>query len=79
MFEYTVRNNRKDKISLTVKDQIPLSTDKEIEVEIEEQGKGILNQETGIITWNIELGPSETKKFKFGYKIKFPKDRILSK
>ncbi len=79
MFEYTVRNNRKDKISLTVKDQIPLSTDKEIEVEIEEQGKGILNQETGIITWNIELGPSETKKFKFGYKIKFPKDKILSK
>jgi len=79
MYEYTVRNNRKDKISLTVKDQIPLSTDKEIEVEIEEQGKGTLNQETGIITWNIELGPSETKKFKFGYKIKFPKDKILSK
>ena len=76
-YEITVRNNKKDKIDLILKDQFPLSTDKEIEIElIESDGAGI-NTETGILTWQLNMAPNETKKFRISYSVKYPKDKII--
>lgn len=76
-YDIVVRNNKKEAISITVKDQIPLSSNDEIEVELLNKDNAEHNLETGILTWNLELKPNETKKIRLSYLVKYPKDKLL--
>jgi uncharacterized protein (TIGR02231 family) len=76
-FDITVRNNKKETVNMLLKDQYPLSTDKEIEVELLESNNAKENKETGILTWDLKLNPNETKKIRISYKVKYPKDKII--
>jgi TonB-dependent SusC/RagA subfamily outer membrane receptor len=76
-YDITVRNNKKEAAEITLKDQYPLSTDKEIEIEVLESSNAKENKETGILTWDLKLNPSETKKIRISYKVKYPKDKII--
>ena len=76
-FETTVRNNKKEAIQLTLKDQYPLSTDKEIEIELKQSDNAKVNTETGILTWDLNLKPNETKKIRISYTVKYPKNKII--
>lgn len=79
MFTYdiTIRNNKKEDIEMLLKDQYPLSSDKEITIELLEDGKAKVNTETGILTWELKLVPNETKKIRISYKVKYPKDKVI--
>ncbi len=79
MFTYdlTIRNNKKEDIEMLLKDQYPLSSDKEITIELLEDGNAKVNNETGILTWELKLAPNETKKIRISYKVKYPKDKII--
>jgi uncharacterized protein (TIGR02231 family) len=76
-YDITVRNNKKEAATLLLKDQYPLSTDKEVEIELLESNKAKVNSETGILTWDLKLEPNETKKIRISYKVKYPKDKIM--
>lgn len=76
-FDITVRNNKKEAVNVTLKDQYPLSTDKEIEIELVQSDNAKENKETGILTWDLKLSPNETKKLRISYKVKYPKDKII--
>lgn len=76
-FETTVRNNKKEAVQLTLKDQYPLSTDKEIEIELKQSDNAKVNAETGILTWDLNLKPNETKKIRISYTVKYPKNKII--
>ena len=76
-YDITVKNNKKEAIELLLKDQYPISTDKEITIELLENGKAKVNAETGILTWDVKLGAGETKKFRISYKIKYSKDKFI--
>jgi uncharacterized protein (TIGR02231 family) len=76
-FDITVRNNKKETVTMLLKDQYPLSTDKEIEIELTEKDGAKENKETGILTWDVKLNPNETKKFRISYKVKYPKDKVI--
>lgn len=76
-FDITVRNNKKETVNMLLKDQYPLSTDKEIEVELLESNNAKENKETGILTWDLKLNPNETKKIRISYKVKYPKDKVI--
>jgi len=76
-YDITVKNNKKEAIEMLLKDQYPISTDKEITIELLDNGKAKVNPETGILTWDIKLGAGETKKFRISYKIKYPKDKFI--
>jgi uncharacterized protein (TIGR02231 family) len=76
-YDITVKNNKKEAIELLLKDQYPISTDKEIIIELLDNGKAKVNTETGILTWDVKLGAGETKKFRISYKIKYPKDKFI--
>lgn len=76
-YDITVRNSKKETIDLMLKDQYPLSPDKEIEVEMIDNGNANENKETGILTWNISLKPQEIKKIRISYKVRYPKDRTI--
>jgi uncharacterized protein (TIGR02231 family) len=79
MFTYdlTIRNNKKEDIQMLLKDQYPLSSDKEITIELLDDGKAKVNTETGILTWELKLAPNETKKIRISYKVKYPKDKVI--
>ena len=76
-FDITVRNNKKEAADVMLKDQYPLSTDKEVEIELLESNGAKENKETGILTWDLKLNPNETKKIRISYKVKYPKDKII--
>lgn len=76
-FETTVRNNKKEAVQLMLKNQYPLSTDKEIEIELKQSDNAKVNAETGILTWDLNLKPNETKKIRISYTVKYPKNKII--
>ena len=77
-YELTVKNNKKDTVRMMLKDQYPLSTNKEIEVELVENGGASVNSELGVLTWKLQLPPGEVKKVRFSYTVKYPKDKLLN-
>jgi uncharacterized protein affecting Mg2+/Co2+ transport len=77
-YEITVKNNKKDEVQLLLKDQYPVSQNKEVEVELMESNEAAVNEEIGVLTWKVKLAPGEVKKVRFSYSIKYPKDKILN-
>ncbi len=76
-WEIIVRNQKKQAINLILEDIFPLSTNKDIEVSRKDNGGAKVNDETGILTWQLNLKPSEEKKLNFQYEVKYPKGQIL--
>ncbi|MDD5151999.1 MAG: DUF4139 domain-containing protein [Flavobacterium sp.] len=76
-YDITVRNNKKEAAQLLLKDQYPLSPDKEIEIELLQSDSAKVNAETGILTWDLDLKPNETKKIRISYRVKYPKDKVI--
>jgi uncharacterized protein (TIGR02231 family) len=76
-YEIIVKNNKLTDVNLLPKDQYPLSTIKEVEVKLEEDGAATVNPETGVLTWKIDLKPGESKKVRFTYSVKYPKDKKI--
>lgn len=72
-WEITVRNNKSQKVSVTIEDQIPLSNNSEIVVEKGEISSAEFDDKTGKLTWKLNLEPKESKKLTFSYTVKYPK------
>jgi len=77
-YEITVRNNKKEPIQMELQDQYPLSSTKDIEVELLQHEGAAVNEETGILTWKVQLAPGEIKKYKLSYSVKYPKDKVIN-
>jgi hypothetical protein len=76
-YDITIRNNKKEAIQLTLKDQYPLSSDKDISIELLEDGKASVNPETGFMTWDLNLDPNASKTIRISYKVRYPKDKSI--
>lgn len=76
-YEIVVKNNKLTDVNLLLKDQYPLSTIKEVEVKLESDGGAMVNAETGVLTWKVDLKPGESKKLRFSYSVKYPKDKKI--
>jgi len=77
-YEITVKNTKKETISLLLKDQYPLSTNKEIEVELLDTNNADVDKDSGILNWQLTLAAGESKKIRFTYTVKYPKDKTLN-
>lgn len=77
-YELTVKNNKKDAVNFILKDQYPISTNKDIEVELLKDGDAQVNKEIGVLTWKLQLAPGESKKVRFSYSVKYPKGKTLN-
>ncbi|MDO9373816.1 MAG: DUF4139 domain-containing protein, partial [Ferruginibacter sp.] len=77
-YDITVKNNKADTIDMLLKDQYPVSPDKEITVELLESSAASNNEDTGILTWKLKLLPGETKKLRLSYTVRYPKDKVLN-
>ncbi|MCX6210418.1 MAG: mucoidy inhibitor MuiA family protein [Bacteroidetes bacterium] len=77
-YQITVKNTKKEAINLLLKDQFPLTSNKEIEVELLDDGGAEVNTDLGILNWKIKLNAGESKKIKFTYTVKYPKEKTLN-
>ncbi len=77
MFDITVRNTKKDAINLTILDQYPISTDSNIEIELLEKSNAIEDKEKGQLKWKFNLNAAENKTLRMGYRVKYPKDKVI--
>ena len=73
----TVKNSRKEAVSLTLQDQIPVSENSNITVTTEELSGGQLDKSTGFVVWQLQLQPNEQREFIVHYRVKYPKSRRL--
>ena len=73
-FEITLKNNKSSKITVKLVDQIPVSNDKSIDVELVESSEAKFNKNKGKLTWLIDLEPNTSITKKFTYTVKYPED-----
>jgi len=76
-YEISLRNTKKDAVEVVIRDQVPISSDKEITVELLESSDAEYNEETGKLTWRVKLSPSETKKLRLMFSVKYPKNKTV--
>jgi len=76
-FLITLRNNKPNPIKITLQDQIPISSNSGITVEAQELSGGRHNQQTGQITWDLDLKSQETKQIVLTYSVRYPKDKTV--
>lgn len=72
-YEISVRNTRKQTISMVIDDQFPISKFKQVEVYDQDAPDAEFNKETGKLTWQFKLEPNKEKKLNFKYTVKYPK------
>lgn len=78
VFDIVIKNNKSIPIKIEVLDQIPLSKNAEIEVELKEDSKAEYNSDYGRLLWRLEIEPRKNKTIRFAYTVKYPKDRVVN-
>ncbi len=76
-YKISIRNTKSENVSLVLEEQIPVSQDSRIEVELEEAKGADFNKETGKLTWNLNLAASEEKELIIKYNVKYPKGKNI--
>ncbi len=76
-YEITIRNNKQEPISIVVEDQLPISTQKEIEVQNTKYEGAKLEDDTQKLTWQLKLESKKETKLNFKYEVKYPKDKTV--
>lgn len=77
-WEISIRNTRKEAITIVIEDQIPVSTDKEIEVKLLNNGGAEYDETTGKLKWTVTLESEKSQIVKFSFEVKYPKEKIIS-
>jgi hypothetical protein len=78
-YRIELNNFRREPVTVTLRDQLPLAGDKEIKVSLEDPSiKPDEIGSDGRITWKITLNATEKKVVTFGILIEYPKDREIT-
>jgi|GEM_PF-5663827 len=77
-YDYLVRNSRKETITLVVQDQIPVSREEKITVELLEKTEARFSNKTGFLDWKFDLLPNSSKELKTEFQVKMPSKTQLS-
>ncbi len=76
-YEISVKNMKKENITIDLKDQIPVSRNGAIAVELMDRDGAAFEKSSGFLEWKLDIAPSETKVLMFRYEVKYPKNRRI--
>ena len=76
-YEITVKNNKIDSVKLKLIDQVPISTNKSISIELTEKSEANYEKRNGKLVWDLNLNSSEILKKYFNYTIKHPENKNI--
>ena len=77
-YQIEVRNLSRSTIELIVEDQVPVSRNPEIEIEIESTDKGKLDEINGFVTWKDKIKASGLNKYELIYTVKYAKTKPIN-
>lgn len=75
LYEISIKNNKSKNVTVALIDQIPISKQKDIVVELEDRGGAAVNADFGKLEWSVEVPAGQTKKVRFSYSVEYPKDK----
>ncbi len=73
-----IKNLKSSNIELVVQDQLPITQNGEINIDILEISKGKHNETTGLVEWSQVIKAKESKTINFQYRVKHPKDKQVN-
>ncbi len=76
-WKISIRNTKNAAVTILIQDQYPISSDKDIEIEMLEHSGAVYEKKTGKLSWKITLAPKETRELYLKYTVKYPKKRQL--
>ncbi len=77
-WEITVHNTRDENVSIRIYDQVPVSRNSEIKVNVLELSKGVYDKDNGTVYWDLSLRPGENVKQRLVYQVRYPKSGRLT-
>lgn len=77
-YQIEVRNNGTSETRITIEDQIPVTTNEKIKIELEKADRAKIDDRTGFLTWDIKIGSKKTEKLTYTYKVTYPKDQTIA-
>lgn len=72
-YEISIQNNKRQSIELIIEDQVPVSQNGEVTVELEEISGATHDENTGKLIWKTVLQPGETIKKQIRFTVSYPK------
>jgi uncharacterized protein (TIGR02231 family) len=80
-FKTTIRNAHEFPIRVSVEDQVPVSENEEIQVEMlpvtTPPTARDLRDRRGVLEWAFDAKPGETREIKFGWRVRWPKEKAV--
>lgn len=76
-YEISIRNTKNVPIRITIIDQYPLSSSKDITVTDKEAKGAKENSSTGELIWDLKIPPRNTQKVQLQYTVKYPKSEYI--
>lgn len=77
-YQIEIQNNKSSVIELIVQDQVPMTTNHDINIELLEKAGAREVPGNGTLEWEYKMKPGENKKIEFSYKVKHPKDQQIN-
>lgn len=79
-YAYTIsaKNTKTLPVDLVIYDQLPVIDNKTIGLEDAKYEGASYEVDSGLLTWNLTLKPSENKDLNFSFKLTYPKDKMSS-
>lgn len=75
----SVKNNKNEPITLELIDQIPVSTNEDIQVSVREKSGAAVAKETGKVTWILNIDPGQTIQKELRYEVEYPSDKKIQR
>jgi len=76
-YETTIRNTKGTAIDIEILDQIPVSRQEDIKVELESSEGAEYTADYGKLLWHLQIPAGQSKKIRLVYNIKYPKDKSI--
>ncbi len=77
VYEITVKNTKKEAVSILIEDQIPMATNKEISVEVTNISGAVYDESTGKLSWMPVVEAGQAVKYRIEFEVKYPKNKVL--
>jgi uncharacterized protein (TIGR02231 family) len=77
-YEIQVKNNRNTPIRIKIQDQVPISQENDISVDIEDVSGAAVDAPSGRLQWSKTIAPGDTAKHSIAFSVKYPKNKRVS-
>lgn len=77
-YKISIKNNKQNKIFITLEDRMPVSQNKEIKMDNINSGNAKYDIKTGIMTWKLDISSNQKVEKQFSYQVKYPKSKHIN-